>query len=43
MSVLAIANAANVRGKPILTEHHWETPLARQLKVNVDGSFHLEA
>jgi ribonuclease HI len=42
MSVLAIANAANARGKPILTEYHWETPLARQLKVNVDGSFHLE-
>jgi ribonuclease HI len=42
MSVLAIANAASVRGKPNLINHHWETPLSRQLKVNVDGSFHLE-
>jgi ribonuclease HI len=42
MSVLAIANAASVRGKLNLIKQHWETPLTRQLKVNVDGSFHLE-
>jgi hypothetical protein len=43
MSMLAIsANAAQARGKPNVTENRWETPLARQLKVNVDGSFHLE-
>jgi hypothetical protein len=43
MSVLAISgNAAQARGKPSVIENRWETPLARQLKVNMDGSFHLE-
>jgi hypothetical protein len=42
MSVLAIAHAAGARGKPNMIKQYWETPLARQLKVNVDGSFYLE-
>ena len=41
MSVLSIAaNAAKAMMKPDPTRQRWTRPNARQVKINVDGSFH---